>query len=281
MVDEIITAFYDKDHPYGFDYVYTIDNEPKNDEEFMLHNHDDKYEIVLFLSGDAEFHIEGNIYHSHPHDIYIASPLEMHHNYFLSSQCYKRVVIHIQLDFFERNKCKELERIFLNRELGVNCQIPAQIVDQEMYHLLMKINNYIKNEAYEIAKYVLLEFLYLLNHITEPLTVPLVEDKRINTLLLYINDHLTADLSLNVLASVSYINKYHLCRIFKKITGYTLNRYINYKRLLLARELHANGKTLLEASIYAGFNNYSHFYRMYRKEFGISPSVTTYNQKGG
>ncbi len=273
MVDEIINEFYDKDHHYGFDYVYTIDNSPKNDDEFMLHNHDDRYEIVLFLSGNAEFHIEGNIYRSHPHDIYLARPLEMHHNVFLSSERYKRVVIHIKLDFFKDNQCEDLEKIFLTRSLGADCQIPARIVDKELYHLIMKMNDYIKEGAYDIAKYVLLEFLYLLNQIHEPLTTPVAADERINSLLLYINENLAADLSLDNLAAECFVNKYYLCRTFKKITGYTINHYINYKRLLLVRELHSKGQTLLEASTNAGFNNYAHFYRMYRKEFGTNPTA--------
>lgn len=271
MVDEIINEFYDRDYHCGFDYVYNIDNEPKNDEEFVLHNHDDKYEIVLFLSGNAEFHIEGNIYRSHPHDIYIAGPLEMHHNHFLSSEKYTRVVIHIYFDFFETNNCKELEQIFLNRALGMDCQIPARIADREMYHLIMKMSHYLQSGAYDIAKYVLFELLYLLNHIQEPLTIPVPADSHINNLLLYINEHLDTPLTLDKLAMECYMNKYHLCRTFKKVTGYTVNHYINYKRLLLARDLHSKGQTLLEASTNAGFNNYAHFYRMYRKEFGTSP----------
>lgn len=271
MVDEIINAFYDRDYHYGFDYVYTVDNEPRNDEEFILHNHDDRYEIVLFLSGNAEFHIEGNIYHSHPHNIYLAQPQEMHHNVFLSPERYQRVVIHIKLDFFRENHCQALENIFLSRSLGADCQIPARIVDREMYHLIMKMNDYLKEGAYDIAKCVLLELLYLLNQIHEPLTAPVAADERINSLLLYINDNLAADLSLDRLAAECFVNKYYLCRTFKKITGYTINHYINYKRLLLARELHSKGQTLLEASTNAGFNNYAHFYRMYRREFGTNP----------
>lgn len=99
MVDEIITAYYQLDSEFGYDFVYNIDNTPKNDAEFKLHNHDNLYEIDLFLSGNAEFHIEGNIYRAHPHDIFIARPYEMHHNVFLSSDKYERIVIFISLDF--------------------------------------------------------------------------------------------------------------------------------------------------------------------------------------
>lgn len=275
MVDEIINAFYDREFHYGYDYVYTIDYAPLNNDEFQLHNHDDCYEIVLFLTGNAEFHIEGNIYRSHPHDIYIARPLEMHHNYFLSSEKYSRVVIHIPLVFFKDNDCEELEEVFLNRSLGKDCQIPARIVDREMYRLIMKINRYLKDGAYKIAKCVLLEFLYLLNQVQEPLTAPVAADEQINNLLLYINENLTADLALDKLSAQFFINKYHMCRVFKKVTSHTINRYINYKRLLLARELHGRGQTLLEASGNAGFNSYSHFYRMYRKTFANSPLKDT------
>ena len=271
MVDEIINAFYDSEHHYGYDYVYTVDNAPQNDDEFKLHNHSDRYEIVLFLTGNAEFHIEGNIYQSHPHDIYIARPMEMHHNCFLSPERYARVVIHIPLNFFADNHCTELERVFLDRTPGADCQIPARIVDREMYHLLMKMNTYIKDGAYDIAKYVFLEFLYLLNQIQEPLTTPVAADRNITNVLLYINEHIDSDLSLDGLSERFYINKYYLCRIFKKVTGYTVNHYINYKRLLLARELHGRGQTLLEASTNAGFNSYAHFYRMYCKAFGTNP----------
>ena len=54
MVDEIITAYYQLDSEFGYDFVYNIDNTPKNDAVFKLHNHDNLYEIDLFLSGNAE-----------------------------------------------------------------------------------------------------------------------------------------------------------------------------------------------------------------------------------
>lgn len=114
-----------------------------------------------------------------------------------------------------------LEKVFQNRLLGVDCQIPARIVDREMCHLIMKINQYLKDGAYEIAKCVLMEFLYLLNQINELLTVPVAADQHIYDVLLYINKHLDTELT-------------------------------------------------LEASTNADFNNYAHFYRMYRREFGIS-----------
>ena len=39
-------------------------------ESYSLHCHN-FYEVYLFLEGELEYHIEGNIYRAHPNDIFI------------------------------------------------------------------------------------------------------------------------------------------------------------------------------------------------------------------
>ncbi len=271
MVDTYLTEIYDKDFHNGYDFVYSINLHPKNDLEFRLHSHRDFYEIVLFLAGDAQFHIEGNIYHSHPHDIFIARPGEMHHNVFLSETRYERIVLFVRKSYFKLNHCEELENFFLTRALGFDCQIPAAIANQLLCTLLLKMNTYLQQSAITVANGVLLEFLYLLNHIEQPLSSPVIEDSRIQKIIAFINAHLDSSLTLDLLADTFYMNKFHLCRVFHRITGYTINQYINQKRLLLALSLYDQGQTLLEASSNSGFNSYSSFYKLYKKQFGTSP----------
>ena len=45
---------------------------------YVLHTHDTMHEIILFISGDCEFYVEGNIYKLNPYDIVIASNNELH-----------------------------------------------------------------------------------------------------------------------------------------------------------------------------------------------------------
>ena len=61
-----------------FGLTHCYDEVPDNN-DFKLHNHDDVYEIVLFLSGDSEFYAEGNVYKLKPYDMLITRPFEMHH----------------------------------------------------------------------------------------------------------------------------------------------------------------------------------------------------------
>lgn len=255
---------------YGFGISGSRDVSP-DDSTFMLHNHNDVYEIVLFLNGDAQFHAEGSVYKIKPYDILMTRPFEMHRIHCLSAKPYERRVLYIAKDYFARNNCEEFSAIFENRELGTGNIIPAENVKDTLLEPLNRIAKYTEEKAYKVANAALIEFLYLLNNVKKTASRSVMRDKRISAVILYINENLGERITLDELSEKFFIDKYHLCRTFKKSTGYTLNQYINYKRLLLVRELHANGQSLLEASVNAGFNNYSHFYRMYVKENGTPP----------
>lgn len=124
-----------------------------------------------------------------------------------------------------------------------------------------------------VMKSKLIELLYNLNRISIKSEKHSFYDEHVKEILLYINDNITADLSLDSIAGHFFINKYHLCHMFKQQTGLTVNKYVTYKRILLVRELYAKGVSLIDASIEAGFGNYSNFYKMYLRETGKSPKL--------
>ena len=255
---------------YGFGVSYSRDSVPDST-QFKLHNHNDMYELVLFINGDAEFHAEGNVYKVKPYDMLITRPVELHRIVCVPQKPYERYVIYLSRDYFKNNHCEEFARIFDDRNLGEKNLIPADTVREALWETFSRLYKYASEKNYLVANAVLVEFLYLLNNAENPVSGAAARDKRITDVIKYINEHLNETLRLDELAERFYVDKYHLCRIFKRSTGYTLNRYINYKRLLLVRELHAQGQSLLEASTNAGFNNYSHFYRMYIRQNGEAP----------
>ena len=68
------------------------------------------------------------------------------------------------------------------------------------------------------------------------------------------------------------MSKSHLCHLFKEQTGLTVNQYIKQKRLIKVKELRAEGRNFLDASLKAGFGSYSSFYKAYIEEMGHAPS---------
>lgn len=255
---------------YGFGVSYSRDVNPDSS-QFRLHNHDDVYELVLFINGESEFHSEGSVYKLKPYDMLITRPGELHHIVCMKKKPYERYVLYISRDYLKNSIYVEFAEIFEERALGEGNLIPAETVRESLLEPFNRLYKYAADKNYLVANAVLVEFLYLLNNAKKPLSRATARDKRVVEIIKYINENLSEPLKLDTLAERFYIDKYHLCRIFKKSTGYTLNRYINYKRLLLVRELHSQGQSLLEASTNAGFNNYSHFYRMYIKQNGEPP----------
>ena len=83
------------------------------------------------------------------------------------------------------------------------------------------------------------------------------------------NQKITVD---NVAANVG-LSKYHFLREFKKHTGYTLTTYINIIRCEQAQEMLQSGKyQVKEVALLCGFDNYSYFTNVFKKNMGALPS---------
>lgn len=115
--------------------------------------------------------------------------------------------------------------------------------------------------------------LYDLYYSDEPVASSDVMHRSVLTALVrYIDEHIAEDLSLEQLAKVANFSTYHLCRIFKKNTGTTLNKYINSKRIENAKFLMTDTASIQDISKAVGFNNYNQFYRTFCQIVGLSPA---------
>ncbi len=96
---------------------------------------------------------------------------------------------------------------------------------------------------------------------------------RLRRVLDYIGDNLAADLSLSELAAVAGMSPHYFAELFRRSTGQAPHRYVLFQRIERARQGLADTKcSILEVGLDAGFQNSSHFARVFRKFVGISPS---------
>lgn len=88
----------------------------------------------------------------------------------------------------------------------------------------------------------------------------------------YLNRNFTKEISLDELAVSFSISKYHLCRSFKKYTGFTPNEYVTQLRVDRAKEL-LRTTTLAANQIggLVGITDENYFYRLFKKHTGQSP----------
>ena len=79
-------------------------------------------------------------------------------------------------------------------------------------------------------------------------------------------------LSLRTLAAAVDLSVYHLCRVFRRETGFAVHEYRQQLRLRRGLDEVLTSKDLLETALELGFNSHSHFTYAFRRAFGVTPS---------
>lgn len=97
--------------------------------------------------------------------------------------------------------------------------------------------------------------------------------KRINKVLIFIEENLHAELSLHTISNVACYSPFHLHRLFKAVTNETLNLYITRKRIerTAMMLIHNKEYSIAEIASKYGFKNNSTFSRTFKKVYGLSP----------
>lgn len=90
----------------------------------------------------------------------------------------------------------------------------------------------------------------------------------------YIQNHLDTDLTLNKLASLIAISPHYFASLFKQSTGLSPHKYITQCRLEKAKTLLRDSDLAIAfICLEVGFKNQSHFTRVFRQHFHITPKA--------
>lgn len=243
---------------------------------FRLHNHR-TYEIYIYISGDAEFHVEGSVFELAPYDILFVCPDEMHRVWHNSETMYNRIIFNVPHSYFENNNITRYEEILRANSATKQCKISGtDTVKSGIKDTVNKLVNCIsKGETVDspIVNSLFIEMLYTMCNIDNFDTI-IGKNSKVQSAIDYININFKNPITLDDVSDNIFISKYHLCRMFKNATGYTVNGYINHRRLMYVEELLRTGNyNLKEASMEAGFGSYTNFYRLYKNENKISPKA--------
>ncbi len=77
---------------------------------------------------------------------------------------------------------------------------------------------------------------------------------------------------LESLAREAEVSAFHLCRVFRRVTGQTIHAYLQQLRLRAALDLlQATMLPLVEIALAVGFSHQSHFTEAFRKSYGEPP----------
>lgn len=93
----------------------------------------------------------------------------------------------------------------------------------------------------------------------------------VGRVIVYMEDHLTEQLSLDTLADEVQLSKYQLIRRFREETGVTPWKFLIAKRINRVKEFLKDGIPPSQAAVKAGFYDQSHLTKIFREEVGSTP----------
>lgn len=98
----------------------------------------------------------------------------------------------------------------------------------------------------------------------------------------YVDSFLDENLTVDLLAEIAGLSRYHFGRAFKYTTGDTVHSYVLSRRIQRAQELLLRrNSTLVEVAAATGFSSQSHFTTVFKLRLGISPGAYRINHAPG
>ncbi len=245
-----------------------------------LHHHD-FFELYFLVSGDVTYIIESKIYHVMPGDILLISPRELHQLLIRPEMSsYERYVLWVDPQALERLGGEvDLAQCFDPENPGFRNLLRLQSEDRSRIQALMEALHRESGQSGfgsdALRESLLVQLLVQVNRLalsqdSQPEDAP-HSNRAVSKVIDYVNLHYGEQLSLDMLAEKFYVSKYHLSHEFNRQVGTSIYRYIQKKRLLIARQLMAQGKRPNEVYSMCGFGDYAGFYRAFKAEYGTGP----------
>ena len=265
------------------DIVFTSKNslpsehKPLYNDQPQLH---DWYELFFVKAGEVSWFIENEMYPISPYSLTIFNSQEIHKLHIRSNKRFERMKLlfnpalarQFRVDGFDPLTC------FDERPKGKGNTVALSMQQgQELLDLFKKIAAVDDQPETPLAKLIaLMDILVFANRLyrnsPEAQEAPAIPDK-VADVMSYVSEHLGGDLSLDAISSALGINRFYLCRIFKKETGSTLHNYILYKRISEAKKFLHDGLKTSQVCAMCGFGSMARFTASFRNIAGQTPAA--------
>lgn len=278
MKEKLKTAFSARQYMQSRDfelYYYSDHNLSK----VKNHSHD-YYEFYFFLEGDIRMHIAGRAYPLQYGDVILIPPGVKHHATIGQAKTYRRFVLWIGKDCFDRLLAESEDYGYLIRLLHQTKEYVFHnsfVEFNSLQALVMQLLEALQTEHFGRTCEVELLLRTLLLRLNQTAYERMHSAKESATAELYLNlcdyisNHLDEPLSLDILSGKFYVSKYYISHTFKDHMGISLHQYIAKKRLSACRDAMKGGRKISDVYQQFGFHDYSSFFKAFKKEFGISP----------
>lgn len=233
------------------------------------------YELYFLVDGQIDKFVESRTYHLKPLDMIIIPPNKLHRSILCKDYRHERVVIYFD------------ERSIHDREML--CRLDA-------YNGVITLPNDAAKRVFKLMNLLLQENetsewhgAYVSGVLTELLVVILRSEcdnklpyagVRFEKIIDYVKENCQEPISLTGVAQRFFVSDAHLSRMFRKNTGFTFTQYVNYQRVIYAQTLLSEKELSIgDVAMRSGFDNLTHFGRVFKQLTGCAPREYRKNVK--
>lgn len=242
------------------------------------------YEFYFFLSGEAYYTVDNKRFWLQPGDFLIIEPEKLHFPEILipkeKDNPYERVVIWVSTDYLKHleERSVTIQSVMKSVKKSGSCHYrPGTEARQRITTILEEMTHEQEVQSPDYEFYIETLFSQLLIQINRIIHTRKTFQKTnpsknlYSDVVRYIHRNIEKPLTLDELASAFYVSRSYISRVFREHLDISVHRYVMRLKLDRALEDIAKGASISEAAITYGFENYSTFYRLCKKEFGLSP----------
>lgn len=241
-----------------------------------------EYELYYLLEGERYYFIDKQTYHIKKGSLVFIEQNQVHKTVGVSSFYHDRILVQVPDEIM-----KQLFSVFggLDIYAYTNCFGVLDLNESGQKHvenLLFSIMSEMKGKrlGYEfVIRSKIAELLIFIMRCKngeyttyQAETVKTEKHKKIHEIAEYINLYYKNKISLDYLAKHFYVSKSYLSRIYKEVTGFTVNEYINIVRIKKAKLLlETTNKSITEIAEQVGYDSITYFEKVFKIYMETSP----------
>ena len=235
------------------------------------HTHDD-FQIGVFHEGAGDLYCRGARHAITPRTLVVVPPGEAHSGHSTQEEGWSYLVISVQLTLLQ-DICADLHELGTRRRPELDDVV---LSDLPLFASFWRLCRTFRTpgevlERDEQVTEALADLLTRFGAAGGTRRPPGREPRAVQRAVDYLEAHSAANLSLDDLARVACLSKYHFTRVFKKEVGLTPHAYQIQLRVRRAAELIRSGIGIGSAAYTAGFAAQSHLNLHFKRCLGVTP----------
>lgn len=220
-----------------------------------------RFEMIAVMSGRIEIIIEGRAFECRAGDLAVIPPLTYHSVVASGNAEYKRVTA-----LFDGGILPENVLAGLSESVKLS-PIRSHSAFQYIFSELQRAISSGDSKSYsQLADSAAIQLIYTCADDIGAVKSDIAHgDGILERAIRYIDGHIEKKLTLSDIADALFVSHSSLCHVFSERMQISPKQYIIQKKMAYATMLIEGGMPMTEAARAVGYDNYSNFYRMYKK----------------